>query len=188
MATTTVAAPRVQTAESSARRSTSAAVRDNRFRNLQLILFAAGAVMMPLGLVVIGLGWYGTAHSHYDYDQRTYLISGGIMGLAITFFGGFLYFGAWLAKVAADQRDSSRQLAESLLALAEVVSRQSSTTVAGADVATDVRAALVLAGTGTTVHRRDCPLVAHRDDLHPLTGEEAGLSACRVCKPDFPDS
>jgi hypothetical protein len=185
MATTTVAAPRVQTAERKV--ANPAAVRDNRWRNVQLILFAAGAVMMPLGIVVIGLGWYGTAHSHYDYDQRTYLISGGIMGLGVTFFGGFLYFGAWLAKMAADQRDSSRQIAESLLALADVVSRQQG----GGAVATsgpataELGGALVFAGDGTTVHRRDCPLIAHRDDLRPISGDEIDPTLCRVCKPEL---
>jgi hypothetical protein len=180
MATTTVAAPRVQTAESSARRSTSAAVRDNRFRNLQLILFAAGAVMMPLGLVVIGLGWYGTAHSHYDYDQRTYLISGGIMGLGIAFVGGFLYFGAWLAKMANDQRESSRQLAESLNLLTGYLAQQQ--TGHGRNGSTD-GSELVLAGDGHTIHRRDCPLISARSDLRPLTGTETNLITCRVCRP-----
>ncbi|HEY2167805.1 MAG TPA: hypothetical protein VGH01_11605, partial [Jatrophihabitantaceae bacterium] len=64
---------------SAARRMMNSAVamREQRQRMVQLTLFAAGAVLMPLGLLAIGLGWYGTAHSKYDYDQRTYLISGG---------------------------------------------------------------------------------------------------------------
>ncbi|MDT4939434.1 MAG: hypothetical protein QOG80_3105 [Pseudonocardiales bacterium] len=185
MATTTVAAPRVQTNERRVTNAT-AAIRDQRYRNLQLILFAAGGVLMPLGIVVIGLGWYGTAHAHYDYDQRTYLISGGILGLGLTIFGGFLYFGAWLAKIAADQRDSARQLADSLLVLGDMVSRQSGASAGlGAVAATSVEsgAVPVFAGDGTTVHRRDCPLIAHRDDLHPLTGNEVDPTLCRVCRP-----
>jgi hypothetical protein len=159
-----------------------AAVRDQRYRTLQLALFAAGAVLMPLGIVVIALGWYGTAHSHYDYDQRTYLISGGILGLGLTLLGGFLYFGAWLAKVAADQRDSARQLADTLLVLADLVSRQPGGT--GLDAAAaDPGAVPVFAGDGTTVHRRDCPLIAHRDDLRVLSGDTAGTAQCRVCRP-----
>ena len=66
-----------------------------------MVLFVAGAVLLPGGLVVIGLGWYGTAHTPYEYDQNAYLISGGILGLGITFVGGFLYFGSWLARLAA---------------------------------------------------------------------------------------
>jgi hypothetical protein len=161
--------------------TTAAALREQRVRLIQLALFAAGALLMPLGIVAIGLGWYGTAHSHYDYDQRTYLISGGIMGLGLTFVGGFLYFGAWLAKIANDQRDSSRQLSEALVLVAGLVSQRAERTGPGA-AAVD-GAEPVLAGDGTTVHRRDCPLIATRTDLRPLTGRETGLTTCRVCRP-----
>jgi hypothetical protein len=149
-----------------------------------LVLFAAGAVLMPLGILAICLGWYGTAHSHYTYDQNTYLISGGMLGLGLTFLGGFLYFGAWLAKVGADQRASARQLADTMLVLADLVSRQSAggAAVAEATIA-DPGAVPVLAGDGSTVHRRDCQLIAHREDLHVLTGHEQDLTTCRVCQP-----
>ena len=182
------AAPRAQTAEKK-RPARASAVRNNVFRNIQLVLFAAGAVLMPLGIIVIGLGWYGTAHSHYDYDQRTYLISGGIMGLGLVFLGGFLYFGAWLAKVAADQRDSTRQLADALMILAERVGPGAGVASAqrsgGVSAQTSVLsgAELVFAGDGTTVHRRDCPLISSRDDLRPAVGDVSGATECRVCKP-----
>ncbi|MDP9092366.1 MAG: hypothetical protein M3N95_05335 [Actinomycetota bacterium] len=161
--------------------TTAAALREQRVRLIQLALFAAGAALMPLGMVAIGLGWYGTAHTHYDYDQRTYLISGGIMGLGLTFVGGFLYFGAWLAKIANDQRDSSRQLSEALVLVAGLVSQQAER-ISGGSAAMD-GAEPVTARDGTTVHRRDCPLIATRTDLHPLTGRETGLTTCRVCRP-----
>ncbi|HJQ44351.1 MAG TPA: hypothetical protein VJ831_14780 [Jatrophihabitantaceae bacterium] len=159
---------------------------------IQLVLFAAGAVCMPLGIVVISLGWYGTAHSHYDYDQRTYLISGGILGLGIIFVGGFLYFGAWLAKAAADQRESSRQLADALQTLADVVTKQSGAVrngngngSSGADTSVD-GSELVFAGDGNTVHRRDCPLVGSREDLRSVDVHALGPDPqlCRVCRPD----
>ena len=165
--------------------SNPAAARDDCYRLLQLGLFGAGAVLMPLGVLTILLGWYGIAHTRYQYNQMPYLISGGILGLALTFIGGFLYFGAWLAKVAADQRDSARQLSDTMLVLADLVSRSSSGTATTPveQAAADPGAIPVLAGEGTTVHRRDCALIAHRDDLRVLTGTEIGLSTCRVCKP-----
>lgn len=189
--TASTTAPRPAAAKEQSRPRTSAALRDQRFRLIQLILFAAGAVCMPLGIVVISLGWYGTAHSHYDYDQRTYLISGGILGLGITFVGGFLYFGAWLAKSAADQREGSRQLTEALNNLADVMKKQSAVArngsmSAGAATTAITESSLVRAGENDTVHRRDCPLIATRDDLHPV--DRLGLGAdphlCRVCRPD----
>ncbi|MGH3739395.1 MAG: hypothetical protein ACRDT6_27905 [Micromonosporaceae bacterium] len=159
-------------------RPESAVKRDQRRQVLQLVLFVAGAVLLPLGLLVIGLGWYGAAHTPYLYDQISYLVSGGLLGLGLTFAGGFLYFGAWLARIASDQRESQRQLADTLLVLAEVVARSGGRTVGEAE-------SLVVAGDGTTVHRRDCQLIAHRDDLHSRTGDEPELTACRVCKPQL---
>ena len=82
--------------------SGAAPLKDNHFQLLQMVLFWAGAVLLPLGLVVIVLGWYGAANTPYQYDQLSYLVSGGLLGLGLTFVGGFLYFGAWLARIAAD--------------------------------------------------------------------------------------
>jgi subtilisin family serine protease len=90
-------------------------------RRLQFGLFLAGAVLMPLGILAICLGWYGTAHSHYVYDQNTYLISGGLFGLGLVFLGGFMYFGAWLARMSAEQRDNSRSIADAMSVLADAL-------------------------------------------------------------------
>jgi hypothetical protein len=158
--------------------------REPWYRNLQLILFTAGAVLMPVGVFAIFLGWYGSAHTKYQYDQLPYVVSGGLIGLALVFIGGFLYFGAWLARIGQEQRESTRQLADSMLVLADIVARQSGAgSTAGTTRADVADGALVLAGAGSTVHRRDCPLIAHRDDLRPVTGDPAKLGSCRVCRP-----
>jgi hypothetical protein len=160
---------------------------DQRFRNLQLILFTAGAILMPLGLIAIFLGWYGVAHTKYQYDQLPYVVSGGLLGLALVFLGGFLYFGAWLARIGTEQRESSQKLADAVLQLVDLVGQQQGVGGAAPSGAVDESrgAELVLAGSGSTVHRRDCPLINHRDDLHALTGDETGLGTCRVCRPDY---
>src|SRR3954471_7557371 len=103
----------------------SSAVRDQRYRMMQLALFTGGAVLMPLGIIAIMLGWYGVAHTKYQYNQLPYVVSGGLLGLGLVLLGGFLYFGAWLAKVANEQRESARQMADTILVLADLVSRQS---------------------------------------------------------------
>lgn len=168
-----------------------APLKNNGYRILQVVLFVAGAVLLPLGLIVIVLGWYGAAHTPYAYDQLSYLVSGGLLGLGLTFCGGFLYFGAWLARIAADQRDSAKRLSDTLLVLADVVSRTATTAPAVGPAATpapaaerDPGAVLVVAGGGTTVHRADCALIAARDDLRPAGPDAPGLTACRLCKPD----
>jgi len=170
---------------------------DERFRRIQLGMFVAGAVLMPLGILAICIGWYGSAHAHYEYDQNTYLISGGILGLGLTFFGGFLYFGAWLARVAVDQRDSARQLTDAVLALAERLAPEDSaapsvlpsgmpTAVLSSELGERLRAAsLVVTATGSTVHRRDCPLVETREDLRPYEPDGTTPNTCRVCRPEL---
>jgi hypothetical protein len=168
----------------------SSTVRDQRYRVMQLVLFTGGAVLMPLGIVAILLGWYGVAHTKYQYNQLPYVVSGGLLGLGLVFLGGFLYFGAWLAKMGNEQRESAQRLADTMLVLADIVARQGqlvAPTASGFSAPPDATATdgttLVLAGAGSTVHRRNCPLIAHRVDLHQLTGSETDLGTCRVCRP-----
>ncbi|MBM0127977.1 hypothetical protein [Pimelobacter simplex] len=160
-------------------RSGIAPLKDNHYALLQVVLFWAGAIMLPLGIVVIILGWYGAANTPYQWDQMSYVVSGGMLGLGLTFVGGFLYFGAWLARIAADGRESSKRLADTLLVLAEVTATSARTDEQGLDIG----AIPVVAGGGTTMHRRDCALVAHRDDLTPVGEDNAHLATCRVCRP-----
>ncbi len=101
--------------------STHPSVLQEGARRLQFSLFVAGAVLMPLGIVAIVLGWYGVGHSHYIYDQNTYLISGGLLGLGLVFLGGFLYFGAWLARMSGEQRENSRAIADAMSVLADAL-------------------------------------------------------------------
>jgi hypothetical protein len=90
-------------------------------RLMQQGLGLAGSLLMPLGLLVIGLGWYGAAHTPYSFEQVSYVISGGVLGLALTTLGGFLFFGSWLARIAHQQRQQTELLAGELGRLAEAI-------------------------------------------------------------------
>jgi hypothetical protein len=195
---TTPSLPRVASRSSSG----VAPLRRSGFQQLHLVLFVAGAVLLPLGLVVIGLGWYGVAHTPYAYDQMSYLVSGGILGLGITFVGGFLYFGAWLARVAADQKEAQARLGDTLLLLADAVAHaatgQAGVGAAGVGAASgrvgpvggsgasaahrDAADVLVTVGNSSTLHRAGCDLLAGREDVK-VAGPDAGahLSPCRLC-------
>src|SRR3954454_10328109 len=120
----TMAVPQRTVTASGVQVSNPAATRDQRYRTLQLVLFAAGAILMPLGIIAIMLGWYGMAHTKYQYDKMPHVASGGLLGVGLVMLGGFLYFGAWLAKVANDQRESARQMADTMLVLADLIYRQ----------------------------------------------------------------
>jgi len=84
---------------------------------MQQGLNLAGSLLMPLGLIAIGLGWYGAAHTPFSFEQVAYVISGGILGLALTTLGGFLFFGSWLARIAHQQRQQTELLAGELARL-----------------------------------------------------------------------
>src|SRR5436190_2991311 len=59
-------------------------------QRLPIILTLIGALCMPLGLVLVILGWWGAANTPYDFEQLPYLISGGLFGIALCLLGGFL--------------------------------------------------------------------------------------------------
>jgi hypothetical protein len=138
-------------------------------------MLRAGAILLPMGLLAIVLGWYGTANTPYEYDQISYLVSGGLLGLGLVLVGGFLLFGAWLAQISEQGRQSSARLAEALEAL---VSAQAA---ASGGASEQVR--MVTAGKGSTLHRSDCGLVADRPDLVAVGAGTGGLTPCRVCAP-----
>jgi hypothetical protein len=87
-------------------------------------LFAAGGALGLAGVVVIGIGWVGASHTVLVAGQIPYLISGGLLGLAFVFLGGFLYFGHWLAVLVRESRergaDDRDDLAELRRTLEEV--------------------------------------------------------------------
>ena len=106
-ATTVAARPKTRTTESE--------------RLMQQGLGLAGSLLMPLGLIAIGLGCYGAAHMPYTFEQVAYLVSGGIGGLALTTLGGFLFFGSWLARIAHQQRQQTELLAGEIARLADAI-------------------------------------------------------------------
>jgi len=89
---------------------------------LRMVLLPASALTVG-GFAVMLLGWWGAAHTHRQIEQIPYLISGGLIGLAMVIVGALLLATAiWLAQVQrlhhqADERARS-QLAELLASIA----------------------------------------------------------------------
>ena len=80
-------------------------------------LYAAGGGLAVAGLAVIIAGWAGTSHTVLVAGQIPYVVSGGLLGLALVVLGGFLYFGYWLSAVVRsveglreDLRQRDRQM------------------------------------------------------------------------------
>ncbi len=117
-------------------------------------LLVVGGTLMPLGVVLILLGWYGAAQTVLPFEQTPYLISGGILGLALVFGGGFLYFAYWLTLLVRESRSERERVAEHqarlerlLVELAGRVGQASSVPAAERVVTTP---------SGTLLHRPDC--------------------------------
>jgi hypothetical protein len=138
-------------------------------------LAAIGGVLMPLGVLLVILGWYGAAHTTRLFEEIPYLISGGLFGLVLVIVGGAAFFGTWLARMLANQRE----VLGVLLRIEERLD-QPRPAVEGEAV---VAAPLVATRTGSMYHRPDCPVVAGRaaDDLRPVLVGQDGLTACRIC-------
>lgn len=82
--------------------------------DVRQIMLVVGATLMALGFVVIVLGWYGAAHSTYLFQEIPYLISGGLLGVALVAGGGFLFFAAWLVRIIEENRDANARLSQTL--------------------------------------------------------------------------
>ena len=140
------------------------------------MLYVGGA-LMPLGLLAIILGWLGAARTPFGFEQTPYLISGGILGLALVVSGGFVYFGYWQSLRIRESRQQSLELAAAVSRLETLLS---STGIAGSTVA---GAAYLATPSGSIFHRPDCTVVAGRDDLIPVDPASTKLDACRICSP-----
>ena len=72
------------------------------------LLLVIGGVLAPLGMVLILLGWSGAAHTTDLFEQIPYVISGGLLGVALLLTGGFCYIAFWISQlVYATRRDAA---------------------------------------------------------------------------------
>lgn len=76
------------------------------------LLFVIGAILIPLGLLLIGVAWKGTANTGAVFEQVPFLVSGGLGGLALVILGGFLYFAWWHTRGLREAREQARQQLE----------------------------------------------------------------------------
>jgi hypothetical protein len=148
-------------------------------------LLLVGAVSVPLGLVFILLGYWGAAHVSRVIQQIPYVLSGGLLGLALVLAGGFAFFGCWLARVQRDQHrladrveNQTAVLADALGRIEALVAEQGPTRI-GAQ-----RLALVRTPGGSLVHKSTCSIVAGRDDVLTVA-PSADLVPCKICGPSI---
>jgi hypothetical protein len=81
-------------------------------------LLIVGGILAPVGIVVVIIGWYGAAHTAYEFEQLPYVISGGLLGLGLVLIGCFLYFAYWLTQLVKEHREQSAAILAALERLA----------------------------------------------------------------------
>jgi hypothetical protein len=141
------------------------------------MLYVGGA-LMPLGILLIVLGWLGAARTPFAFEQTPYLISGGVLGLALVVSGGFVYFGYWQSLRIRESRQQSLDLTAVMSRLEALL-----TATGGAAAGGLAAAAYVATPSGSIFHRPDCTVVAGRDDLSAVDPATTKLEACRICSP-----
>ena len=147
---------------------------------------AVGAVLMPLGLVIILVAWYGAAHARHVQQQIPYLVSGSFIGLGLMIVGALLYWAHWLYRVY-DQADLHH--AEMLQAQEEqtraLVEALSQSTHNGRRASVTAGAGFVATAGGSNFHLPDCPVVSRsRRSVRPVTARAAkSMQPCRICDP-----
>lgn len=166
-------------------------MRGGRSMDADRMQLIGGGVLAVLGLVAILIGWYGAANTGLEFEQTPYLISGGMLGLALCFLGGFVYFAYWVTRLVRESRTQAERAAEILDQIA--ASLDGATLGNGRRPparASGRRPAIAGAGTefvatkgGTFFHRPDCTVVAGRKNVRKVTSKRAGLEPCRICDP-----
>ncbi len=142
------------------------------WRDLERWLLILGAFLLIFGLTAIGLAWYGASQTPFVFEQVPYMISGGLLGLGLATVGGFLYFGYWLTRLLAQNREQGTRLERLLERIADTLAAEKTG-----------EGTFVVTSAGEMYHRPDCKLVAGRDDLREVTGAEPGLKPCKICNP-----
>jgi hypothetical protein len=150
-------------------------------------LAIAGGVLMPLGVILVFIGWYGAAHTTRLFEEIPYLISGGLLGIVLSAIGAALYFGYWLTRIVAGERQTIELLARIEAKLDGVATEGNGTRPSGRAAASGAARAgtFVATRTGTMFHRPDCPVVADRprSELRTVKLPATGMAPCKLCGP-----
>ena len=143
---------------------------------------AVGAILLPLGIVFILLGWYGAAHARVVQQQIPYMVSGGFIGLGLMIGGGLMFWAHWLYRIY-DQADlHHQQLLDAINSLS--VGSSSNGGSATATTTSSGSSRLVATKGGSNYHRADCSVVRGRRGLRTISASEADdMQPCRICEP-----
>lgn len=147
-----------------------------------------GGLLVAGGVVLVLLAWYGAAHTSRVYLQIPYLISGGLLGVALAVAGGCAYLASWLTRLVQEERARGDEAVAVARETAAALTRIEALLAAGAARSPGAAAGdeLVATPTGKLAHRPSCPTVAGRAEVRRVQPGAADLAPCRMCTPDWP--
>ncbi len=145
-------------------------------------LLIIGGVLLPLGVLLILLGWLGASRTILPFEQIPYLVSGGLLGIAFVIIGGFVYFAYWQTLLVRDTRAERRELVDALYRIERLLAGGGLISANGQLPAYD-DTQLVATENGSMIHRTDCPVVLNRENLRAVSPDEPGLRPCSICDP-----
>jgi hypothetical protein len=157
-------------------------IRPSRLRWSDRWLLIIGSALLPLGIGLILLGWYGAAQTTLDWEQTPYLISGGLLGLGLLGLGTAMYFSYWMTRLVRSNDEAVRRDREHQQRVEQLLSEL----VAGAPARPRRAPASELVTTpgGTMLHRIDCVAMRGQEVVKPKS--KAGLELCGICRPTPP--
>ncbi|MGH3520766.1 MAG: hypothetical protein ACRDQ7_26000 [Haloechinothrix sp.] len=144
--------------------------------NLSRLGGQLGVLLCLVGFVVMFLGWNGAASQPFIHAQFPYLISGGMVGLAVVIVGASMI-------IVQNQRQDRAKLEAAIDRLTVATEHQGGN--AGIAATGFGFTGFVVAGE-SSYHRVDCHLPEARDEAELVRIEDVvsrGLTPCRVCNP-----
>lgn len=136
-----------------------------------------GLTFVTVGFVLIFLAWNGSASKNVIMAQFPYVLSGGVMGLALVCTGSLLLL---LSTVRAERQIMSDKFDEIVQLLGRSLAATQFSTNGGSDAAVKVIAAR------SHYHRQECKILDGKRNLTRISLQQAvseGLQPCRVCEP-----
>jgi hypothetical protein len=145
------------------------------------VLAVAAGVLVPVGLVLVLVGWRGASRTPNVYEQIPYLISGAELGQTLAVVGALCWFGYLLTTLVREHRDQTASVLDALDRVATAIERLAPAAAA------EGRQRLVATARGRLAHLPTCSMVAGREGLRTVTPAD-GLAPCQVCLPNGGES
>lgn len=149
-------------------------------RRIDQIMEIAALALLPIGLTALVLGWMGMASHGHVFLQLPYLVSGGLLGLALVVLSGLLYLASWISRASTVQRRQNEAILDVLTSLQRTIAAGGS---GGGNSSNGHAISFVATPSGSMFHRPDCAVVSSRDDLSEVDAVSKGMKPCGMCEP-----